>query len=426
VNKKIIFAVLIFVVLIVGIILLTQPTKPPPTAKVVLITKVVLTIGNATNITIILPIAHEMLTSMTGTTLTPHTCPHPPLPHLHLHLPEPPRTITTKISPTIEMIRVRAVFERDPLEDPWERAVHTAILDVKEEFVAKGIKVDYQFVDRKIDPKEFELALEDAAKVADIVFLDAFLKEDTARRVAQKYPNVAFVAGSEYLPAPPNFAVFDNWLHQPAFLAGVIAGKITKTNKIGVVAAMEINEVNRIVNAFIAGAKTVNPNVKAKVVYLLGNIPPGESPWYHPATAKRLAKTLIDLGADVIFAERVGAEEAAREAYARGKEVWVIGNMADQYERAPEVTITSLVWDMRPTVRVVFERVLAGTWAADNLGIYSWASCGGSCLADFHLFGKPSPPMTSEILSLVKEWETRIVNGLMSIPIIETPPISDY
>jgi basic membrane protein A len=320
---------------------------------------------------------------------------------------------------------VRAVFQT-PVSEPWDGAIHTAILAVAEEFKAKGIKVDYQFVDRKIDPKEYELALRDAAKVADVVFLDAFLKEDIARRVAKEFPKVAFAAGSEFLPTPPNFAVFDNWLHQPAFLAGLIAGKITKTNKIGVVAAMEINEVNRIVNAFIAGAKTSNPNVKAKVMYLLGNIPPGESPWYHPATAKRLAKTMIDLGADVIFAERVGAEEAAVEALAGGKNVWIIGNMADQYERARDVTITSLIWDMRPTVRIVFERVLSGTFVADNLGTYSWMNFGGSYLADFHHFGKPSPPLTQDILNLVKEWEVKINTGLTWVPIIESPPISDY
>jgi basic membrane protein A len=320
---------------------------------------------------------------------------------------------------------VRAVFQT-PVSEPWDGAIHTAILAVAEEFKAKGIKVDYQFVDRKIDPKEYELALRDAAKVADVVFLDAFLKEDIARRVAKEFPKVAFAAGSEFLPTPPNFAVFDNWLHQPAFLAGLIAGKITKTNKVGVVAAMEINEVNRIVNAFIAGAKTANPNVKAKVMYLLGNIPPGESPWYHPATAKRLAKTMIDLGADVIFAERVGAEEAAVEALAGGKNVWIIGNMADQYERARDVTITSLIWDMRPTVRIVFERVLSGTFVADNLGTYSWMSFGGSYLADFHHFGKPSPPLTQDILNLVKEWEVKINTGLTWVPITESSPISDY
>ncbi|MEM1976818.1 MAG: BMP family protein [Nitrososphaerota archaeon] len=316
---------------------------------------------------------------------------------------------------------VRAVFQT-PVSEPWDGAIHQAILAVAEEYRAKGIEVDYQSVDRKQDPKEYELALRDAAKVADVVFLDAFLKEDIARRVARDFPHVAFAAGSEYSPTPPNFAVFDNWLHQPAFLAGIIAGKITKTNKIGVVAAMPINEVNRIVNAFIHGAKTVNPNVEAKVVYLLGNIPPGESPWYHPATAKRLAKTLIDSGVDVIFAERVGAEEAAREAYAGGKEVWVIGNMADQYERAPEVTITSLVWDMRPTVRVVFERVLSGSFTADNLGTYSWMSFDGSYLAPFHHFGEPSPPLDDEILSLVKEWEDKIRSGMTWVPIIELPP----
>jgi basic membrane lipoprotein Med (substrate-binding protein (PBP1-ABC) superfamily) len=316
---------------------------------------------------------------------------------------------------------VRAVFQT-PVSEPWDGAIHQAILAVAEEYRAKGIEVDYQFVDRKQDPKEFELALRDAAKVADIVFLDAFLKEDIARRVAKDYPNVAFAAGSEYSPTPPNFAVFDNWLHQPAFLAGIIAGKITKTNKIGVVAAMPINEVNRIVNAFIYGAKMVNPNVEVKVVYLLGNIPPGESPWYHPTTAKRLAKTLIDSGVDVIFAERVGAEEAAREAYAAGREVWVIGNMADQYERAPEVTITSLIWDMRPTVRVVFDRVLSGSYTADNLGTYSWMSFNGSYLASFHHFGKPSPPLNEDILALVREWEDKIRTGMTWVPIIELPP----
>jgi len=316
---------------------------------------------------------------------------------------------------------VRAVFQT-PVSEPWDGAIHQAILAVAKEYEDKGIEVDYQFVDRKSDPKEFELALRDAAKVADVVFLDAFLKEDIARRVARDFPNVAFAAGSEYSPTPPNFAVFDNWLHQPAFLAGLIAGKVTKSNKIGVVAAMPINEVNRIVNAFIYGAKTANPDVKVMVVYLLGNIPPGESPWYHPATAKRLAKTLIDNGVDVIFAERVGAEEAAKEAYSEGKEVWIIGNMADQYSRAPEVTVTSLVWDMRPTVRIVFERVLRGTFTADNLGTYSWMSFNGSYLASLHHFGKPSHPLNEEILSTISEWEAKILDGMTWIPIIELPP----
>jgi len=205
-----------------------------------------------------------------------------------------------------------------------------------------------------------------------------------------------------------------------------MAGKVTLSNKIGIVAAMDLNEVNRIVNAFILGAKGVNPEVQAKVVYLLGNIPPGESPWYHPATAKRLASVLIDSGADVIFAERVGAEEAAMEAKSAGKAVWVVGNMADQYDRAPDVTITSLVWDMRPTVRVVVDRVLSGAFTADNLGTYSWMTFAGSYLADFHAFGAPSAPLNQETLATVKDWQQKIQSGLAWVPIDESTPKSDY
>lgn len=354
----------------------------------------------------------------------------------------PPETMTTTVTSTVTAgagqtvtvtagpvqktsLTIRAVFQT-PVSEPWDGAIHVAILAVVEEYQAKGITIDYKFVDRKVDPKEYELALRDAAQVADIVFLDAFLKEDIARRVAKDFPKVAFAAGSEYLPVQPNFAVFDNWLHQPAFLAGIIAGKITNTNKIGVVAAMDIGEVNRIVNAFILGAKTSNSKAQVKVSYLLGNIPPGESPWYHPATAKRLADVMIASGADVIFAERVGAEEAAMEARRAGKDVWVVGNMADQYDRAPDVTITSLVWDMKPTVRVVVDRVLSGTYTADNLGTYSWMSFGGSYLADFHAFGAPSPPLTQDIISTVNDWQQKIASGLTWVVINETPAKSDF
>lgn len=346
--------------------------------------------------------------------------------------PPTPGAVTTTVTTTVTAgppkktsLTIRAVFQT-PVSEPWDGAIHTAVLGILDEYKARGITIDYKFVDRKGDPKEYELALRDAAQTADIVFLDAFLKEDIARRVAKDFPKVAFAAGSEWLPVAPNFAVFDNWLHQPAYLAGIMAGKVTLSNKIGIVAAMDLNEVNRIVNAFILGAKAVNPKVQAKVVYLLGNIPPGESPWYHPATAKRLASVLIDYGADVIFAERVGAEEAAMEAKRAGKGVWVIGNMADQYDRAPDVTITSLVWDMRPTVRIVVDRVLSGAFTADNLGTYSWMTFGGSYLADFHTFGAPSPPLNQEILGTVNEWQQKIISGLTWVPIDETTPKSDF
>src|SRR5207244_900609 len=83
----------------------------------------------------------------------------------------------------------------------------------------------------------------------------AVTDEQASRRVAKAYPKVAFVMGSGEGPAEPNFGVFDDWIHEPGYLSGMIAGKLTKSNVIGVVAAMSIPEVNREINAFCAGAK---------------------------------------------------------------------------------------------------------------------------------------------------------------------------
>jgi basic membrane lipoprotein Med (substrate-binding protein (PBP1-ABC) superfamily) len=97
--------------------------------------------------------------------------------------------------------------------------------------------------------------------------------------VAADYPNIAFAFGSSYGPTGKNFSVFDNWIQEPAYLCGMIAGGMTKTNTVGVVAAMPIPEVDRLVNAFIAGAKNTNPNIKVLVSFI--------NSFYDPASSNR-------------------------------------------------------------------------------------------------------------------------------------------
>ena len=88
-----------------------------------------------------------------------------------------------------------------------------------------------------------------------IIFGDSFGNEEAVRAVAADYPDIPFVFGSGGGPAEPNFSVFDNWIHEPAYLAGWLAGGLTKSNTIGVVAGYPVPEVNRITNAFIEGAR---------------------------------------------------------------------------------------------------------------------------------------------------------------------------
>ena len=137
----------------------------------------------------------------------------------------------------------------------------------------------------------------------DIIFGDSFGNEEAVRAVAADYPDIPFVFGSGGGPAEPNFSVFDNWIHEPAYLAGWLAGGLTKSNTIGVVAGYPVPEVNRITNAFIEGAQAKNPEVEVKVTFI--------NSWFDPATAKEAALAQIGAGADVLYAERAGVIEAA-------------------------------------------------------------------------------------------------------------------
>jgi basic membrane lipoprotein Med (substrate-binding protein (PBP1-ABC) superfamily) len=217
---------------------------------------------------------------------------------------------------------------------------------------------------------------------------------------------VAFVFGSGGGPANPNFSVFDNWIHEPAYLSGLLAGGLTKSGTIGVVGAMPVPEVNRLVNAFIAGAKKQNP----KAVILVSFI----NSWFDPAAAKEAAVAQMDSGADVLYAERFGVIDAAKE-----KNLWVFGNMSDQNSLAPDLVVTSPVWNMTPTVEYVIGQVKAGSYTAMDLKDFSMWAKGGASLAPFH---NTESKLPADLVKSVKDAENQIQNGLLRVDINEAQP----
>ena len=242
-----------------------------------------------------------------------------------------------------------------------------------------------------------------------LIMGDAFGTERITRRVARDYPEVAFAFGSGIGPAEPNFAVFDNWIHEPAYLAGMIAGKLTKSNTIGTVAAMPIPEVNRLSNAFCAGAKEVNQAVKCKFAFI--------GSFFDPPKAKEAAIAQIEAGVDVIYAERFGVIEAAAE---RG--IPAIGNMSDQSKLAPDTVVTSVVWDMWPTVKQVVSLVQAGVFTSQDFGQFSFMGKGGSYLAPYHVWDAKLP---DEVKAMVVERTKEIVDGNFRVPVDEGTPQSE-
>jgi basic membrane protein A and related proteins len=290
------------------------------------------------------------------------------------------------------------------IEEPWDGVIHSALNAEME-----AGRIDYTFTDDIGYAGDMERVLRETAEqdAPDIIFGDAFGNEEAARAVAADYPDIAFVFGSGGGPAEPNFSVFDNWIHEPAYLAGMIAGGATESNVLGVVGGFPVPEVNRIVNAFIAGAQETNDEVDVKVTFL--------NSWFDPAAAKEAALAQVGAGADVLFAERFGVIEAADE-----NDLIAIGNMSDQQQLAPDNVVTSVTWNMAPTVKYVIDQVSAGAYTAQDLKDFSMVAKGGAALADINtdvIGGLPD-----DVVAAVEEREAQIKAGTFRVDITESTP----
>ncbi len=302
-----------------------------------------------------------------------------------------------------EKLKVAAVFET-PIEEPWVNQIHVALKQAEKEF---GIEYTWS---ESVKAADFSRVMHEYAQGGyQLIMGDSFGTERMARRVAKEYPDVAFVFGSGLGPAEPNFSVFDNWIHETAYLSGVIAGKLTKSNVIGTVAAMPIPEVNRLSNAFCNGAKAVNETVKCKFSFI--------GSFFDPPKAKEAALAQIEAGVDVIYAERFGVIEAARE-----KGVVAIGNMSDQSNLAPDTVVTSVVWDMWPTVKQVISLVKAGVYSSQDFGQFSFMGKQGSYLAPYHAWDEKLP---ADVKQLVAERQQEILDGNLRVDVDEGTPTSD-
>ena len=290
-----------------------------------------------------------------------------------------------------------------PIEEPWDGVIHAALTSAQEE----GL-IEYSFQDEIGYSGDMEIVLREVADDLQpaIIFGDAFGNEEAVRRVARDYPEIAFVFGSGLGPSQPNFSVFDNWIHEPAYLSGLLAGSLTESNVIGVVGGYPVPEVNRIINAFVQGATEANPEAEVLVTFL--------NSWFDPAAAKEAALAQIDAGADILFAERFGVIQAAQE-----NGLLAFGNMSDQNELAPESVVTGPVWNMEPTVNFIINQVAAGTYTALDLKDFSMMGLGGASLASFHDFEDTLDP---DLIEMVNARQQEIVDGLFRVDINEEPP----
>lgn len=297
-------------------------------------------------------------------------------------------------------LKVAAIYTV-PVEQQWVSRIDKALKAA----VARG-EVEYVFSEN-VTNADYERVMRQYAEGGHTLIVgESFAVEAAARKVAKDYPKVSFLMGSSGKPQAPNFSVFDNYIQEPAYLSGMIAGGMTKSNKIGMVGGYPIPEVNRLMNAFIAGAKEVNPKVEFTVSFI--------NSWFDPPKAKEAAFAMVDKGADILYAERFGVSDAAKE---KGK--LAIGNVINTQDKYPDTVVSSALWNMEPTIDLAIKTVKAGQFKAEDYGKYSMMKYKGSELAPIGTFASKVP---AEVMAKVKAREKEILDGKFTVKVNDAQP----
>ena len=193
-----------------------------------------------------------------------------------------------------------------------------------------------------------------ARKGFDIIFTTSFGYMDPTIKVAKEFPDAKFMHCSGFKSAA-NVSNYFGRIYQARYLTGLVAGAMTKTNKLGYVAAFPIPEVIRGINAYAMGVRKANPEAEVRVVWT--------KTWYDPALEKDAAKSLLDAGCDVItqHQDSPAAQEAAQEAG-----VYSVGYNTDMASFAPKSHLTAAIWNWGPMYIKTMEQVRDGSWQGNE------------------------------------------------------------
>jgi basic membrane protein A and related proteins len=230
----------------------------------------------------------------------------------------------------------------------WTFAHDNARKAVEKEF---GDKVVTSFVESVPEAADAERVFRDMAGQGNkLIFGTTFGYMEPMLKVAADLPDVKFEHATGYKQAP-NMRTYDSRTYEGAYMAGVIAGKMTKSNTLGVVGSIPIPEVIRNINSFTLGAQSVNPKVKTKVVWV--------NKWYDPPQETEAAQSLVNSGADVLFQNTDSS--AVLKTAAKNKK-WAFGWDSDMTAYAPEAHLASSIINWAPYYIKATKDALEGTW----------------------------------------------------------------
>ena len=224
--------------------------------------------------------------------------------------------------------------------------------DIEKHF---GDKVETTFIESVKYGPDAERAIRAMAKGgADIIFATSFGYMEPMLKVAKEFPNVKFEHATGYKQSD-NMASYGLRLYQARHVQGVIAGMMTKTNKICYVGAFPIPEVIREINTYYLGAKSVNPDVDIDIVWV--------NTWYDPGKEAQAAKVMIAEGCDMV-AQHTDSPAPLQTAEKAG--VLGFGQASDQYRFAPKAQLTATIDNWSPYYIQKVQDVMDGTWKSGD------------------------------------------------------------
>jgi len=221
---------------------------------------------------------------------------------------------------------------------------------------ALGNKVVSKYVESVPEGADAERVIRELASSGHMLVLTtSFGYMNPTIKVAPQFPNVAFMHATGYKSAK-NVGIYNARFYEGRYLAGIVAGKMTKKHVAGYVGAFPIPEVLQGINAFLRGMRSVNPKVEMKVVWV--------NSWFDPGKEREAALTLIAQGADVVSHH---TDSTAVVQTAEEKGVWAVGYHSDMSKFGPKTHLTAATHQWDGIYIKAAQDVLAGTWKPMNV-----------------------------------------------------------
>ena len=233
----------------------------------------------------------------------------------------------------------------------WSFAHNKARLALEAEF---GDRIKTSYVENVPENADAERVLRDLAEQGnDVIFGTTFGYMETMLKLSKEYPKIRWEHATGF-KSSANMRPYDVRAYEGAYLAGMIAGKLTKSNTLGFVASVPIPEVVRNINAYTLGAQSVNPEVKTKVVWI--------NAWFDPGKEAEAAQSLLNGGADILL-QNTDSSAPLQTAEKAGK--FGFGWDSDMSAYGPKAHLGSSIINWAPYYTKAVKQVLDGTWKVE-------------------------------------------------------------